>query len=142
MKLIKYFLLFISIFQIESCSVNTQEEKKQLFMQFVGKWKLAYAHFPSDSSTINSAKIILQEDSLFYSTTSIFWRRDSLKNQPINGKWSVSDNGFAIGGTSLSLTLKFDSLEDGWDLKGGRQDSMMYWSTVLQGRLYSWKLEE
>ncbi len=141
MKLIKCVLLFISIFQIESCGVNTPEEDKQLFRQFVGRWKLVASDYPEDSSLINSARITLQDDSSFYSTTSVFWRNDSLKYQPSNGEWSVRDNGLAIGGVSLALSLKIDTLTAGWGLEGGTQDGTMHWSTILQGRMYSWQLD-
>ena len=141
MKLIKCVLLFISIIQIESCGVNTPEEEKQLFMQFVGRWKLVASDYPEDSSLINSARLTLQDDSLFYCTTSVFWRNDSLKYQPSNGEWSLKDNGFSIGGVSMTISLIIDTLTAGWNLEGGRQDSMMHWSTLLQGRMYSWKLD-
>ena len=147
MKLTKsvLLLLFMSMLHVEGCVVDNQEQDKQIFSQFVGNWKLVSSYYRSDSSEINSAKIVLQDDSLFYSTTSIFWRNDSLKHQPINGKWSVSQLGILIpsshGDISLSLSLKVDTVTEYWDLEGGTQDSMMYWSTVLQGRLYGWKLD-
>ena len=140
MKLLKYIFLFC-IFIVGSCGVNTPDEEKHLFTQFVGRWKLVYSYYPSDSVLIYSSRITLQADSLFYCTTSVFWRDDSLKFHPSSGKWTVSDNGFTLGGTSLTLSLKIDTLTDLWNLKGGTQDSMMYWSTLLQGRMYSWKLD-
>lgn len=140
MKLIKWILLFISIFQLESCDVNTPEEDKQLFRQFVGRWKLVASDYREDSSLINSARITLQDDSLFFCTTSVFWRNDSSKYQPSQGEWSVIEHGFAIG-APFALTLIIDTLTVGWELEGGTQDSMMHWSTILQGRMYSWKLD-
>ena len=135
----------MSMFHIEGCVVDNQEKDKQTFSQFVGKWKLVSSYLSSDSSAINSARIILQDDSLFYSTMSIFWRNDSLKYQPINGNWSVSQLGLVIpsshGDISLSLSLRVDTVTEHWNLEGGTQDSLMYWSTLLQGRLYSWKLD-
>jgi hypothetical protein len=150
MKLLRLPILILSCVVIvvlfDSCIEDIQEIKKQAFEDYTGKWILISSNNPSDLVLSDTVWISLNSDSSFYSNSSVFLRNDSLRDQPIQGRWSV---GFIFvskydpGQSGPSIRLSTDSFSNGWQLSGrGTKDSSMLWLEPHTYNVkYRWKLD-
>jgi len=146
---INYLILLLcissNIFLFENCAVDTQQEEKVAFENYTGKWRLKFSHNPSDSLLISSSWISLLSDSNFYSSTSIFWRNDSLRLQPLQGRWSTVYDYVGRndpGQNGPGIILKVDLNSKGWLVSGGgTKDSSMVWTEQYTlNVLFRWEL--
>lgn len=145
----KYLLLLLwfssNVILFESCVVNTQQEEKVAFENYTGKWRLKFSYNSSDSLLINSAWISLQSDSNFYSSSSIFWRNDSLRLQSLQGRWFtfyyyVGRQDPGQNGPGILLKVDLNSKE--WLVSGGgtKNSSMVWTEQYTLNVLYRWEL--
>jgi hypothetical protein len=135
--IIRISLMLIFIF----VACDTKKEEAAEEERLVGKWKLTESAFPSDSLFVGSSWIELKQGNVFNSSSSFFWRADSLRSAPLSGTWSISFSGGEFMGdaeTYENINLKVDTVKKSWDLEGN--SSPISWNDYNFHTLYIWTL--
>jgi hypothetical protein len=108
---------------------------------YAGTWELNSTYYHDDSIFIHKAWLIINKDSTFNCNASFFLRKDSLRFQPISGKWTYGTR-FLDSYVTPANQLFFcsDTLCNSWDVVGTAKEGFMNWiyqDTVI----YRWKLQ-
>ena len=107
--------------------VAHNEEQKS---PYLGRWKLINTDDADSLKLTNNQWLTLNEDFSFNCTSSFFWRSDSLKFIPLNGKWGtykvVMDASKGVVWEYMYFAV--DSVQKDWLIYGwyGTKTFMLY----------------
>jgi hypothetical protein len=108
---------------------------EEVVSAYAGTWELNSTYFNEDIIFVHRALLTINKDSTFTSNASFFIRGDSLRSQPISGKWSFTPRSAvlsfltsSLSGADGSILFSSGSLGRSWGVSGSAKIGYMYWS--------------
>jgi hypothetical protein len=139
-KFIMNIILVLFLLSQESCKVQSPESLRP---KYIGKWELAkIIYYPSRIDTISTKQFLtLNSDLSFNSTTSLFWRSDSLSSFPLSGTWDVAAYQSEIQYSDVYMYFTVDTVKKTFNVSGSVGEGYLDLNYGSEnGNTYEWFL--
>ena len=129
-------------FMGDGCGKNSMTPQ-EVVSAYAGTWELNSTYYHADSMFVHKAWLTMSKDSTFTCNASFFLREDSLRSQPISGKWSYGTRELDEYITPVDhLYFSSGKLGNSWDVTGNAKDGFMEWRSDMGEILYRWKFQK